>query len=566
MLDFLRRSATSVFSWLILAALAVVFVVSFGLPTDAVMTGSRPLVKAFGERIDEQAYRVQYNLVRRFLPVPKDARFQQMIGFKEEVLESAIERELLRDVAEEMGLEATERDAEDLVANGHIIVLGDTYDWLGNLNFDYELFTNAFLRPLQTSEKAYLELQRREWLARTVRDLVEAGVPVAEGELRRRYDDEANRISLRYARFAFADFARDVDPTAQEIEAWLEGHRDELAQEFDRQGTRFLKLPPQAKVSVIELPKAVPLADATDEAAEETTRPVAALAVAVRQRLAGGEDFRTVARENSAHASAPEGGALGWITIKAGTGIDPVVDQAITDLGEEGLSPVLEGEHAFYIVRVEGKREGDVPQEEALRELAADAVKLDRGRARAEEAARETLEAAREQGSVEAVIGALRTRAETDPRVEVRETGLFSESEPVPALGRSPELVSAAWTIDAENKLLDQVYTVGQAAVVAVVERRETGTDEEFLRARPSLHAEAKREKAARVLSAWAKYRCRDARDRGQVIPNDELLGRILTYDVPESEALPTKPYAVCDRVGGRGGLLRSGLFGRGDR
>lgn len=566
MLDFLRRSATSVFSWLILGMLAVVFVVSFGLPTDAVTVGSRPLVKAFGERIDDQGYRFQYNLVRRFLPVPKDPRFQQMIGFKEEVLESAIERELLRDLGESMGLEGTVRDAEDLVANGQIIVLGDTYDWLGDLNFEYDLFTNAFLRPLQTTEKAYLELQRREWLARTVRDLVEAGVTVAEGEVRGRYDEEANRLSLRYARFAFADFAHAVDPTAEEVDAWLESHREELAQEFDRQGTRFLKLPPQAKVSIIEFPKAAPPTGATDDAAEEATRPVSELALAVRQRIVGGADFRAVARESSAHASAREGGSLGWITIKAGTGIDPVVDQAITDLGEEGLSPVLEGEQAFYIVRVEGKREGDVAQDVALRELAIDAVKLDRGRALAEGAARETLEEIRARGTVEEVIAALGERAKADPRIEVRETGLFSESEPVPALGRSPDLVSAAWTVDAENKLLDQVYTVGEAAVVAVVERRETGTDEAYLTARPALYAEAKREKAARVLSSLAKYRCLEAKTRGQVIPNEELIGRVLTYDVPEGEAPPPKAYAVCDRVGGRGGLLRSGLFGRGDR
>src|SRR5690606_41696753 len=97
------------------------------------------------------------------------------------------------------------------------------------------------------------DLQRREWPARTVRDLVEASVGVAEGELRQRYDAEANRLSLRYARFSHADFARLVDPSPSEVSQWLEAHRSELEQEFDRQGTRFLKLPPQAKVSVIEI-------------------------------------------------------------------------------------------------------------------------------------------------------------------------------------------------------------------------------------------------------------------------------------------------------------------------
>lgn len=560
MFDFLRRSATSVFAWLILAVLALVFGLSFGLPTDAVTSGSSTLVKVFGERIDDQAYRVQYNLIRRFIPVPKDARFQQMLGLKEEVLETAIEREVLVEAGEQMGLQATDRDAEDLVANGHIILLGDTYDWLGDLNFEYDLFTNAFLRPLQTSEKAYLELQRREWLARTVRDLVEASVVVSDGELRRRYDAESNRLSLRYARFGFPQFAQLVDPTPEDAAAWLESHRKELELEFDRQGPRFLKLPPQVKVSVIEVR---PPADATTSDTAASVDAIA-IAAAARQRIVEGADFRLVAREVSTHATGPGGGSLGWITVKAGAGLGPEVDTAIADLGSEGLSPVLESEGAAFIVRVEGRREGDVPQDEALLELATEAAALAQGRALAEQAARETLAAVRDESSSEAVIAKWGELANDNPRIEVRETGLFAESEPVPALGAAPELLTAAWTVATENKLLDQVFTIGDAAVLALVERREEGTDEGFLAVRTDLYDEARREKAATVVADWAKYRCREAKDRGQINGSEERIARVMTYDTKEGEAPASKPYELCARVGQRGGLLRSGLFGRG--
>jgi hypothetical protein len=39
MLDFLRRSATSVFAWIILGVLALVFGLSFGLPSENLTLG-----------------------------------------------------------------------------------------------------------------------------------------------------------------------------------------------------------------------------------------------------------------------------------------------------------------------------------------------------------------------------------------------------------------------------------------------------------------------------------------------------------------------------------------------
>jgi len=552
MLDFLRRSATSVFAWIILGVLAIVFGLSFGLPTDTLYFGTQPLVNVFGERIDDQSYRFQYNLIRRFLPVPKDARFQQMIGFKEEVLEAAIEREVLREAGEQMGLAATTKDAEDLVANGHIIVLGDTYDWLGDLNFDYELFSNAFLRPLQASETSYLEEQRDEWLARTVRDVVESSVMVPEGELRKRYEEEANRLSLRYIRFGFSDYAQLVDPKPADIDGWLEKHKIALQAEYAKQGARFLKLPPQASVSVIQVsPPAAPQEPTADASAPASAAPsVDEVAAAARQRIVAGEDFRVVAREVSAHESGRAGGSLGWITVKAGTGLGAAVDTAVQELGAEGLSDVLADGDDRWIVRVSDTREGDVPESDALRELAEEAIKLAQGRALAEQAATEALG---------------RVRGGDTTGLEVRESGLFAKGEPAPGLGEVPELVDSAWSAKPEDGFLDRVFTSSDAALLADLERKEEGTDEGYLAVRSDLYAEAKRLKSSQVMAAWAGYRCRDGKDRGHITSAPEKIERILTYTGEAEAPAPTQePYEVCARVGRRGGLLRSSLFGRG--
>ena len=161
MLDFIRKSSSSFMAWLILGALALAFGLSFGLPSESLTFGNKPIVEVNGNPITQEDYNLQLTLVSGFVGVPKDERMQQAMGVKEEVLESAIERDVLAHAAEEIGLGATVTDAEDLVASGHIVVFGDTFMWTGVDQFNYKVFQN-FLRSLQVSEGRYYELQRRE--------------------------------------------------------------------------------------------------------------------------------------------------------------------------------------------------------------------------------------------------------------------------------------------------------------------------------------------------------------------------------------------------------------------
>jgi len=549
MLNYLRRSATSVAAWVILFALVLVFGLNFGLPTDTFEVGSAPLVKVYGHRIGDTDYQLQYNLIRRTRRLPKDPRMQQFFGVKEEVLASATERELLDAAGDEIGLAATTTDAEDLVVNGHMIVLGDAFDWLQDLNFDYEQFTDWFLRTLQTSEATYLETQRREWLARTVRDLIASTAVLSEAELRQLYDADANRLSVRYARFDHATFAELVDPTPAQIDAWVEDHRKELDSAYDAQGSRFRKLPKQVRVWVVEVPKS------GDPAEDASTRRTIEDA---RAEIDRGADFRTVARRVSSHPSSRSGGDLGWTSATVGTGLDRVVDDQLAGLAEGRLSEVLEGEHGWYVVRTTGTREGDVPREEAIRELADEAVKLSEGKRRAGAAATEALEAVTSGRPLEDVFAIPGSETDGTSRPSLRETGLFAKGEPIPTIGSAPELLEAVWVSEPSVELVDQVFEVEGATILAGLVSKETGSDEGFNNARAQLYADAVERKGALMAAAWATHRCTEAKDMGSVTLAESKVERVLTYAIPgEEDAKPQTPIDLCDRVGGRGGRLR---------
>lgn len=574
MLDFIRKSSSSFLAWLILGALALAFGLSFGLPSDSLTFGDKPIVEVHGNPITKDDYQLQYTLVSGFVGVPKDVRMQQAMGVKEEVLESAIEREVMAAAAREIGLEATQTDAEDLVANGHIVVFGDTFMWTGVDQFNYKVFQN-FLRGLQVSENRYYELQRREFLARTMRDVLRSSVVVPESEVRKAYEEGANQLSLRYARYEVQPFADLVDPSDDDVAKWLEDHRDDLKKTFETQGSRFSKLPKQARVSVIQVSK--PLV-AEDEAKLAEAK---AKIEAARGRVVGGEDFRKVARELSDHDTAARGGDFGWVSVGSGTGIDPVIDDALAGFGEDTVSEVLEGESAFFVVRVAGLREGDVPEDDALLELAEEAFKEARGKELARKAAEEDRDAVLagkaigevfdatalgESGGIEnaPIDGEGGQSAPARPKATMRETGLFPKGGMIPGLGLMPALVDAAWASDTETKLLPEVYEVQGALVLAGLQQKEEATDAGYQEQRAELYNALWRRKGMMLTANYAERRCLEAKGTGDIVVTEEKVKSIVTYDAPEGEKTPEfKPYNVCDRVGNQGGLLRAGLLAR---
>jgi peptidyl-prolyl cis-trans isomerase D len=574
-LDFIRKSSSSFMAWLILGALALAFGLSFGLPSDSLTFGEKPIVEVHGNAITKDDFQLQYTLVRGFVGVPKDPRMQQMMGVKEEVLESAIEREVLAAAAEDIGLSATQIDAEDLVASGHIVVLGDTRMWTDLDQFNYKLFQN-FLRGLQVSENRYYELQRREFLARTLRDVLRSSVVVPESEVRAAYDEQANQLSLRYARYEIQPYADLVDASEDDVAKWVEEHGDELKKTLETQGSRFAKLPKQARVGVIEVAKP----EAEDEAKLAEAK---AKIETARARVAGGEDFRTVAREVSEHETAPRGGDFGWVSVGSGTGIDPVIDEKLAELDGDAVTEVLEGESAFYVVRVSGQREGDVPEEDALLELAEEAFKEARGKELARKAAEEDRDAVLggkavgevfdaaalgesggiEDAPVEGEEGAESAKGDR-PKAQLRETGLFAKGGQIPGLGLMPELVDAAWASDPETPLLPEVYDVQGALVVAGLQKKEEASDAGYQEVRSELYLQLWRRKGMMVTANYAERRCLEAKGTGEIVVTEETVKSMVTYDTPEGEAPPElQPYNVCDRVGNQGGLLRAGQLAR---
>ena len=595
MLATLRTSLKQIIVWMFLGVLALGFGLSFGLPSDAITCGVEPIAKAYGENVLDEDYQYQFQAISLVLPIPKDAQFQETMGLKQEVLDAIVERRVLAKVAERIGLAALKEDAEEATSNGHVLVLGNTYDWLGDSAFNYDIFKMRHLPRFMVTEPKYLEYQRQELLARTVRDLIAGSVTVSEAELRAEYEGRQNQLSLRYVRYETSRFADLVDPSEAELTKYVEAHKEELIKQFTAQGTRFTKLPKQVRLRFMQVHKPQPPAEDADKATKATYEAALKAARskidAAATKLAAGEEFRALARTVSDdEMTASRGGDYGWASVDGtGTGLDPAIDKAALELKSGTNSPVIESEEAFYVVRVDGQREGDVAQEEALRELAEEGVVKEKGKELARLAAKESLQALKDGKKLTELfkspdamgldapgIDGLPVGGEvgkTEPEKkgpELRVTGLFARERPIPGLGMNAELTKAAWEADPKAEFIDGVFEIEDGLVIAAVEKKETATEEGLAAARAELYRELVARKAGRVTARFAFNTCLADKARGDIVPHDAKIKRLMTYEtkmaVDEQGNMVLKPYVMCDRVGNRGGMLRASAMMNGGR
>jgi peptidyl-prolyl cis-trans isomerase D len=586
-----RGKGGNLVAWLILGILAIAFGFTFGLPSDQLSLGQHGLVKVHGETVSNEDFVYQTQAIAQVTGGLPEGEQAQTLGIREEVLEAIIERLVLAHVGEEIGLMTETRDAELLTKSGVRLAIDQDryYPWAGGETFDYKYF-KSILADFGVSEVRYLEIQRQELLARQVRDLLIASTTISEPELWAAYEKDNNQLSLSYVRFQSSDYAALVDPTEAEIDAWIADHEAELQESWEINQPRYLKLPPQVDLRIIEISKPIAPPEGLDEGlvAEHQTRLAAARATAEQARtrvVEGGESFAAVARELSQHAdTARSGGRFGWTIItEPGSGLDPIVDSTAATLADNAVSEVIEGEEGFYVIMVAGHREGDVPEELAKRELAAEAVRSARGKELAQREADEALLAVKEGATLDKLFGAKPALGQDGENIEdyalgggttakperkVEETGLFTYGEAVPGIGAHPSLANAAWDGDPKAAIIEQVFTVPGGFLIAKVAERKVADQAGFAEARTQVYDDLVAMRANSVLIQFAKHQCYLSKARVDIRVNETTVNKLMSYDgqllKDEKGVRLTPPYRVCARVGERGGIAQLHALARG--
>lgn len=382
MLELIQQRFQTVVLVLLVFMLAAVFVLQFGGPqaqgctTSINQTGFA--ARIYDETITEGDFRAAFS-VASFDRYPTDNA--RALRLRELTLDGLIERELLAHAADELGFVASSDDVMREFAEtsnirltppvdapagypGPEIPVDFTDERTGELNTkNVRLFINNRLRR---STEEFERWQVRERLAEMMRDAIRADLSVSPEEVRSAYVRETDRARISYVQFRQSFYESDLNPSDADITTWMAEHQEEVDAEYERvRSFRFSDLEEQVQARHI-------LIRAAEDAPEEERAAARTRIDAIRVRLLGGEDFATVARaESDDTASAREGGELGGWT-RRGTWVAPFEEAAFTQ-EVDAIGEVIESTFGYHVIQVIAHRQaGDVPEDEAKRELAGE--------------------------------------------------------------------------------------------------------------------------------------------------------------------------------------------------
>lgn len=388
--NFGQKIQTFMLVFIVVLLSLVMGVIGFGQPGGEGCGAEGPgyAAQVYGETISEGEFRAAYTVTGFNRYQPERA---QTLRLRQYTLDGLIERALLVREADRLGIVVDPDEVRNEVARDEIVRLGgpvgapagypagelqQSYrDREGNFSTDYfQRFVQNYLRR---SIEEFVQWQVAETRANTVRDLVTAAVGVSPREVWDAYVQESDRAQLAYVRFDPTYYRDRVELTDEAVVAWMAENEEEVDTEYRRNRHRYTNLEEQTHARHI-------LIEVAEDAEESVRAEKRSLAEGLLAQLQAGADFGELARENSNdNGSAARGGDLGWFT--RGRMVGPFEEAAFGAEPDTLIDQLVESQFGFHIIEVLGRREGDVPEEEAKRELAEDLFR----NARAGELARE---------------------------------------------------------------------------------------------------------------------------------------------------------------------------------
>jgi peptidyl-prolyl cis-trans isomerase D len=549
MLQAMRRNSRHAIIYVLFGILIAAFVISFGPGSRGFGysgVSSAYAAKIAGATVSEQDFHFAYVALGGTQYPPQVARERRL---KEFVMDRLIERELFASEAERLGYNVSNKEAEDQIYAGKMMVMGvprrvDAYVYKDG-KFDYERFKMISQNQLGVTVQHFIEIQKREMLADKVREALRVSAKVAPDEVKQEFESRGLQVNLEYGRFPERRYEEEVaEATPAEVDAYVKAHEAELKKQYDERAFLYKNLDKQARLRhiLVEAPKDLPQ-DQTEAARTKATNALT--------KIKAGTSFATVAKDvSNDDRTKGRGGEMGW-RKKGFTGFGEAVEKKIFESKPGTLVGPERTERGFELIEVEGFREGDVPLAEAEKEMAADEVRKGKAKDKARADAQAIVDRVKKGEKLDAIL----TKEETNPNespeerqikalmkkasepVHLQETGLFSRrGEMIQDIGISKELAKRAFELKTGE--IAGPFDVGSAWVVVRVKEHRDPDLADFEKRKSDIIREYERTKWAELVDNWSKQKCAEVRDDGRIKVN----GEVLEYEVGGKSPIAYQP------------------------
>jgi peptidyl-prolyl cis-trans isomerase D len=351
--------------------------------------------------------------------------------------------------------------------------------------FDYDIYERTVRISTNRSPKEFREMQKRALIAERMRQIIAANVRVSDAEAWAAYERTASKATARYALAKRGWFARYVVAlTDAQVDEWAKANQDAVKAAWEAAKENYTAGCTLASEILVPVDFR-----ATDDDKKKAREKIDAAAA----RLKKGDDFATVARAVSDGKTANIGGRVGCLNAKSyGPGAEELT-AAIKDLRSGAVSPVVETTRGFHLIRRDGELAAADLETVGKREVARELATLQKAEGAAREYAQAVLTRMKSGATLEAATEA-ETRAVLakalglDPTTASAEKlpGLASEDRPqvessmpftrggtvIPNAKPGDDAADQLWAMDKPGVLSTPVETADGAAVVELVEKQ----------------------------------------------------------------------------------------------
>ena len=253
------------------------------------------------------------------------------------------------------------------------------------------------------------------------------------------------------------------------------------------------------KVEDLKEEKVQSLKEATPEIvktlkSEKANREAAKVADRDREKALSGVDFAKLAQESGAKVAT-----TGW--LGSGDTVPEIGDNqefyktAFALSGKE-TSPLIEGNNAYYMLRLKERKEPAVPPLDSVRGKIEQAVKESKGYELALQKGKALLDQLKKEKDLSKVAQA--------NNVKVDETGFFPRSAPqLPKIGELAELRGGPIPLSTQKPVPERVYTQKDAVYVLAFKGSQPADMQQFERDKDALMKQALAESRQRTMAKF---------------------------------------------------------------
>jgi len=366
MLEIMRNQAQSWLAKVILGGIALSFAL-WGVGDYFMNGNSENIAEVDDAPIStlefQQAFERQINGYRAMMGRDLSKDMIKQLGLKSNTLQTLINRRLLVDEAQQLGLTTSEAVLVSQVRNNPSFQSAGSFDPQA-----YRIITRnmGFRTTIDYENEMRLNL-----MVDVLQKAIADGVRISDVALRNRFDRDYEQRVIAAIMIDPDDLLASITINDADARAWYDAHQDRYQSE-EKVAAHIVVIDPQQMTDGIEVSDEK-ISAAYDQRIDTFTTPQERQArqillrvglsaddadwkkaeekmKRVQARLDAGEDFAVVAKEESDDITAEDGGDLGLVTADK---LPPAVDEVLFSMEKDTISDVIKSSNGLVLLKLE---------------------------------------------------------------------------------------------------------------------------------------------------------------------------------------------------------------------